>query len=604
MTDIVLFAQHIEALQECIVNIRLSTQDPYRLIVVFEESSPLIEQWLAQQKDVSIVHSKKGAGVAAAYNLGAAAAVSSHIVLMREYMYVSEGWLSKLNECFEQHKQAAMVGPVSNSVSGAQNYPLMTENPKVVHYYTSSLSMTKGRFKRVPRLLSHLIMIRKEAFDRLGGFDERFEKETYEDDDLCYRALQEGLELYAAENCFVRYERKFGEYADNLSSYGQQLTRNRAIAFEKWGLDLSGELSSWKKPITISLCMIVKNEENTLERCLSSVQGIADEIVIVDTGSTDRTKEIASRFTDCIYDFIWIDDFSAARNYAFAQATQEYILWLDADDVLLEQDAVKLRALKQALVWDTDAVSMHYNLSFDEAGNVSSSLRRNRLVKRSNGFRWIGFIHEYLQVYGKIEYADIAVTHDRKHTQSSRNLHVYEQKEKENLHFSTRDLYYYANELFDHELWERSLHKYEEFLNRADGWIEDRINACGRAGDCLEKLGRIFEAKTKALQSFAYTLPRAENCCRLGYYHMMENDYPGAIYWYKTAVSLSKPDNPQALIQHACWTWLPLIQLCVCYSRIGDNETANRYNELAAAFIPSDSRILHNRTYFQSLKQA
>ncbi len=72
---------------------------------------------------------------------------------------------------------------------------------------------------------------------------------------------------------------------------------------------------------TISLCMIVRNEEKVLARCLESVRGCVDEIVIVDTGSSDATKEIAARYTDRIYDFEWIDDFSAARNYAFEQAT-------------------------------------------------------------------------------------------------------------------------------------------------------------------------------------------------------------------------------------------------------------------------------------------
>ena len=72
--------------------------------------------------------------------------------------------------------------------------------------------------------------------------------------------------------------------------------------------------------ITISLCMIVKNEEKLLARCLDSVAGLMDEIIIVDTGSTDRTKEIAARYTDKIYDFEWVQDFSAARNFAFSKA--------------------------------------------------------------------------------------------------------------------------------------------------------------------------------------------------------------------------------------------------------------------------------------------
>ena len=86
--------------------------------------------------------------------------------------------------------------------------------------------------------------------------------------------------------------------------------------------------------ITISVCMIVKNEELLLAQCLDSLQNIADEIIIVDTGSTDRTKEIASRYTDKIFDFPWIHDYSAARNFAAEQASMEYIYMADADERL------------------------------------------------------------------------------------------------------------------------------------------------------------------------------------------------------------------------------------------------------------------------------
>ena len=110
--------------------------------------------------------------------------------------------------------------------------------------------------------------------------------------------------------------------------------------------------------------MIVKNEETSLARCLDSVQGIADEIVIVDTGSTDLTRQIAAEYTDCIFDFEWVDDFAAARNFAFDQASCEYILWLDADDVFEPEDRAKLIALKQSLDPEIDSVTMDYNLSF------------------------------------------------------------------------------------------------------------------------------------------------------------------------------------------------------------------------------------------------
>ncbi len=96
---------------------------------------------------------------------------------------------------------------------------------------------------------------------------------------------------------------------------------------------------------TLSLCMIVKNEEQFLERCLQSVQGLVDEIIIVDTGSTDRTKEIARQFTDKIYDFTWVDDFSAARNESLKHATANWILVLDADEVLATEDHLNIKEL-------------------------------------------------------------------------------------------------------------------------------------------------------------------------------------------------------------------------------------------------------------------
>ena len=100
--------------------------------------------------------------------------------------------------------------------------------------------------------------------------------------------------------------------------------------------------------ISVSLCMIVKNEEDVLERCLKSVAGLVDEIIIVDTGSTDRTREIATHFTNQIFDFPWQDDFSAARNEAFSHASMDYCMWLDADDVFLEEDQKAFLNLKDS----------------------------------------------------------------------------------------------------------------------------------------------------------------------------------------------------------------------------------------------------------------
>ncbi len=85
---------------------------------------------------------------------------------------------------------------------------------------------------------------------------------------------------------------------------------------------------------SVTLTMIVRDEENNISQCLSSVAGLFDEIVVVDTGSNDRTREIAAEFGARDFDFVWVDDFAAARNAALARATGDYAFWLDADDVV------------------------------------------------------------------------------------------------------------------------------------------------------------------------------------------------------------------------------------------------------------------------------
>ena len=80
--------------------------------------------------------------------------------------------------------------------------------------------------------------------------------------------------------------------------------------------------------------MIARDEQNNLPRCLASVRGLFDEIVVLDTGSKDRTIEIARSFGARVFDFVWVDDFGAARNAALARAKGDYAFWLDADDLI------------------------------------------------------------------------------------------------------------------------------------------------------------------------------------------------------------------------------------------------------------------------------
>ena len=143
--------------------------------------------------------------------------------------------------------------------------------------------------------------------------------------------------------------------------------------------------------ITISLCMIVKNEEPVLARCLDSVASMMDEIIIVDTGSTDRTKEIAAQYTSRIYDFTWCDDFSAARNYAFSLATMDYICCPDADEYLDLENQRRFLRLKGALLPEIEIVQMNYITppDFNTVQNCKKE-PRPKLFKRLRTFSWVG----------------------------------------------------------------------------------------------------------------------------------------------------------------------------------------------------------------------
>ena len=101
---------------------------------------------------------------------------------------------------------------------------------------------------------------------------------------------------------------------------------------------------------TISLCMIVKNEEVNIEKCLNSIADLVDEVVVVDTGSTDKTKELVQKYPNMIlYDFEWVNDFAKARNFAFSKASKDYQMWMDADEELLDIDRERFRKLREAI---------------------------------------------------------------------------------------------------------------------------------------------------------------------------------------------------------------------------------------------------------------
>jgi GT2 family glycosyltransferase len=261
--SIIVLAQHESLSQSCLSSIILSTDGDYDLVVVNDGDHPKLRNWMLHDSKTKLLANPQRIGVSAGFNLGAthADANADLLVFVRDHVVVTEGWLERLRNCMDAHADAAIVGPISYGVSGPQRLELPGSNP---HAAIGWANLHIGQSRIVPKLLSHLFMMRKDVFERIGLFDEQFGMEGYEDDDLCYRALSEGYSLYVAEDCFVHYTAPPSLFPERPDWYAEQLRTNRALFATKWGAGAQDDLHNWGRPVTVSLCMIVKNEEATL----------------------------------------------------------------------------------------------------------------------------------------------------------------------------------------------------------------------------------------------------------------------------------------------------------------------------------------------------
>jgi glycosyltransferase involved in cell wall biosynthesis len=348
--------------------------------------------------------------------------------------------------------------------------------------------------------------------------------------------------------------------------------------------------------------MIVKNEEKHLRQCLSRCEGIFDEIIIADTGSTDKTKEIAGEFTDKVYDFEWIEDFAAARNFAFSKATSKYLMWLDADDVIPENTKKGILLFKSEIKEDIDVIRLPYNTGYDGAGNVTYSFYRERIIKNCEAAKFTGFIHEIVEPFGNTISFDLPIEHRKlESNERGRNLRIYEKHLADGEEFSPRDVFYYARELYYHNRNSDAVKAFTKFLNEGNGWIENNIEACKIRAECYERLRERKNAYMSLYSSFYYALPRAEVCCELGRMLFEDALYQNAIFWYKIAYEQEPDFASGAFVMRDCYDYIPALQMCVCYSRLGDEETAEAWNEKAAAVKVTEA-INYNRKYFAGLK--
>jgi glycosyltransferase involved in cell wall biosynthesis len=361
-------------------------------------------------------------------------------------------------------------------------------------------------------------------------------------------------------------------------------------------LDSPPKLPVFTGKPTFSLAMIVKNEQETIERVLACASQVCEELIVVDTGSTDRTVELAQKAGARVIPFQWINDFAAARNHAFANCSGDWILWLDADDILTDVDQVRIRALKDELNDDHDAVFINYQIAFGVGGQCTFSTLRERLIRRQAGLLWEYPIHECIAVpAGRfLERPDLAVQHrtlpSKQADKVSRNLDIL-QATVQSGDRRPRNLFYLANELKDHSRFGDAIPVYREYLTVSNlHW--EKYWATLSLARCYQQLGEPEKARHAALEAVILDSQRAEAYIQLGIHCYDRRQWSQAIPYFQIAARLEAP--AQGFTDNDAYSWQPHDYLSVCYANLGLYPEAIKTTLDALSQNPHKSRLLSN----------
>jgi len=445
----------VEYTRQCVASLRVHADYDCEWIFVDNGSTDATRGFLREVQDewaaarlpasvgrVEVITNETNSGFARACNQGIASARGEWVLLLNNDVVVTEGWLHRLVGLLTCQPQLGAVGPCTNRISGPQQVPVVYESstdlPSMHDFARRIGAERRGHWFTLERLVGFCLLVKRSALERVGLLDEQFALGSFEDDDLCLRLREAGYQLAVAADCFVHH---FG--SRSLSQMGEAqavelFAKNRSRFAAKWRHSelarqtygpLFEEADSGRtdvRPATVSLCMIVKNEEANLPDCLRSVGGLFDEVVIVDTGSTDRTREVAASFPKVkLAEFPWIDDFSAARNVSLEHATSDWVMWLDADDRVDDENREKLKGLFASLPLPaypssgSPAHPMGYVmkvLCLPDADGGYTAVDHVKLFPRHERLRFEYRVHEQIlpalrQLGGDVCFTDIVIRH-------------------------------------------------------------------------------------------------------------------------------------------------------------------------------------------------
>ena len=325
----------------------------------------------------------------------------------------------------------------------------------------------------------------------------------------------------------------------------------------------------------LSLALIVKNEEQNLQRVLQSAQGLYDELIIVDTGSTDKTVEIAKNYTDKIYHFDWVKHFAKARNFAFSKCTNPWIMWLDADDYLKADDVKTIRKFFLEHKDDPNLDYILFNYFYwveppTPEGAVQATQLRERIVRREKAI-WQGRCHEIIPIFWERSKCipEVGVYHlrnaeDRK-ADGDRNIELMKLAAQEEP--TSRSYFYLGNEYMDRGYAKEARASYRLAFNK-----QDNVDTCFQAAFKIARIYHVEQELGKAQywykRALEYQVDYREPALGLGEIAFSKEDYSKAAYWFESALNIVEPKHPVMVITKENYSWLPHDRLAKCYFKM------------------------------------
>lgn len=344
----------------------------------------------------------------------------------------------------------------------------------------------------------------------------------------------------------------------------------------------------------ISAALIVKDEAENIRECVESLRNCCDEIVVVDTGSLDKTKEIARKLGCRVYEFEWVHDFSAARNFSIEKCTNPWIVWFDADERLTEENAKKVCDLPFD---DFDAFYFQVR-SFGEKGGIRWMNSRLRLFKADAGFLFSKPVHEDVAYIDglRYHYPEIYVEHlgymdrDKLSVKHRRNADILEAYIERNQIVPSEAYYQLATEYFSLGLSEEAREQYIVFTNVAElnnEHSELRMLA-------FLKLARYAASEGHNDDCLEY-IERAEQSCKTrpepplhkgDYWRDKGLNAAAYINHYRRAVQLAEAHESFSgvVMDVAFFTYLPYMRLGDAYVSLGRYKEAQEQFESALVF--------------------